>query len=176
MKKRNYLIMVLVMFLANTTYAQVFEKGTNAVNLGIGIGGNYGIWGSASASPNFNASYEKGIWEVGGPGVISLGGFIGHKSYRIKDIDWKWNYTTIGVRGAYHYNGLDVENLDVYGGLMLGYLIYNATGYTGGSGGTGFTAFVGGRYMFTDNLGVYAELGGGNYNLSILSLGASIKF
>lgn len=176
MKRFFVLALLLSGIMISRSSAQVFEKGTNIINAGIGIGGNYGNWGGASSSPQINISFEHGIWEVGGPGVISLGGYVGHKSYKLNAYDWKWNYTTIGVRGAYHYNGLNNPKIDLYGGLMLGYMIYNATGYSGGSGGTGFSAFAGARYLFTDNLGAYAELGGGNYNLSILSLGLALKF
>lgn len=156
--------------------AQAFEKGTSALNLGVGIGGNYGSWTGGSSTPQITASFEKGIWEVGGPGVISLGGFLGHKSYKYSSLDWKWSYTTIGVRSAYHYNGFDNEKLDVYGGLMLGYLLYKATGYSAGGGGAGFSAFAGGRYLFAPKFGIYAEIGGGNYNLSILNAGITLKF
>jgi hypothetical protein len=39
-------------------------------------------------------------------------------------------------------------------------------------GGFAFGAFVGGRYMFSEKVGGFAELG---YNISWLSLGATFK-
>ncbi|WKX77046.1 hypothetical protein [Zobellia laminariae] len=56
------------------------------------------------------------------PGVVSLGGYLGYKRFTYNNDffgnDYSWSYTIIGVRGAYHYTGLDVDNLDVYGGVM----------------------------------------------------------
>jgi hypothetical protein len=121
-----------------------------------------------------------------------VGGYLGFKSYKYTYNDGagdsfheKWNYTIIGARGAWHYTGLKVDNLDVYGGVMLSYnhLSYsagasNSSGTYGSSGGSygsaaGFTAFVGGRYFFAKNLGVYGELG---YGVSYLNLGLALKF
>jgi hypothetical protein len=127
---------------------------------------------------------------VGGPGVISLGGYAGIKSYKYSGssgayhFDEKWNYTVIGVRSAYHYNALNNEKFDVYGGLMLSYniLSYKYSDNSGtstfkGSGSygsnLGLSAFVGGRYLFTDNIGAFAELG---YGVSYLTLGVAFKF
>ena len=156
--------------------AQAFDVDSKAINIGIGIGGNYGVWHGGSSIPQINVSFEKGMWETGGPGVVSLGGFVGHKSFKYSSADWKWSYTTLGVRSAYHYNGIDNENLDLYGGVMLGYYIYSASGYTAGSGGVGLDGFLGARYFFSPRIGAFAELGGGMYNFSILKAGASIKF
>src|SRR5690606_39055925 len=125
--------------------AQAFTIDNKAVNIGIGIGGGYGVYSGASSMPQLNLSFEKGMWEVAGPGVVSLGAFIGHKAFKYKAADWKWSYTTIGVRSAYHYGGLDNDKVDLYGGLMLGYFIYKAEGYTAGSGGLGLDGFVGAR-------------------------------
>ena len=60
--------------------AQVFEKGTNMVNVGVGFGTALG--GLGTARPAISASYEHGLWDIGGPGVISLGGYIGNTGYK----------------------------------------------------------------------------------------------
>jgi hypothetical protein len=131
------------------------------------------------------------MWSAGGPGVISLGGFIGIKSYKYSynyigyDISQKWSYTVIGVRSAYHYNGIKSSDFDVYGGAMLSYDIvsysydsnvpnsynYNVDGSYGSA--IGISLFVGGRYYFNDQFAAFAELG---YGVAYLNLGVSYKF
>ncbi|HMR18787.1 MAG TPA: hypothetical protein PKA53_05770, partial [Sphingobacterium sp.] len=68
---------------------------------------------------------------------------------------------------------------DVYGGVMLGYNIvtYSVDGNDGGMGnnygsGLGFSGFLGGRWLFSDNIGVFAELG---YGVSTLNVGITFK-
>lgn len=176
MKKGLTFFALLFATSVTTLNAQVVEKGTNMINAGIGIGGSYNTFGGTS-SPQISASFERGMWEVGGPGVITLGGYIGHKSYKTRaEGDFKWNYTTIGARAAYHFNGFNIEKLDVYGGAMLGYNIYNSNFDNFGSSGLSLTGFVGGRWMFVNNFGVYAEIGGGGYNFSVLNAGVTFKF
>lgn len=179
MKQIQLIAMALIILaLGGNAKAQSFEKGTNALNIGIGVGGNYGYWDGGSALPQFSASFERGVWDIPGPGVISIGGYLGHKAYKYRAYgnDWSWSYTTIGARAAYHYTGIDNEKLDVYGGALIGYVLYRADGYTYGGGGGAAGAFAGGRYMFSPNFGVYAELAGGNYNLAILNGGITLKF
>ncbi|WP_149274465.1 hypothetical protein [Pareuzebyella sediminis] len=176
MKKQ---ILLLICALSSTLFvtAQEFGQGTNVINAGIGLGGDFDVYRGPSESPGFSVSYERGIWEVGGPGVISLGGYLGFKAYKY-DNDDRWRYTIIGVRGAYHFLGLDVDNLDVYGGVMASYNIlsydndtYDAFGdFSSRPGGT---VFVGGRWYFTEAFGVFAEAG---YGAAFLTAGASLRF
>ena len=179
--KKSIKIAILYFFLLTTplAMAQEFESGSNVINLGIGFGGNFGSFTSSSVSPGFSLSYERGIWDIGGPAVISLGAYIGRKTYKneLLGTSSKWSYTTVGVRGAYHYNGLEIENLDVYGGAMLGYNIssFNGVNTSIGSLGSTFrpTIFVGGRWYFSDVFGVFAEAG---YGVAYLTLGGTIRF
>lgn len=154
--------------------AQEFEIGTNVINGGIGFGGRYGNYTTSSQSPVFSISYERGIWDVGESGVISLGGYIGTKTYKYDYFGGndKWNYTIIGVRGAYHYNGLNIENLDVYGGVMISYNILSFSGAGNFGSRPGATAFAGGRWYFSDNFAVFAEVG---YGVAYLTVGISIR-
>jgi len=84
----------------------------------------------------------------------------------------------------YHFNFY--KNLDVYAGLVLGYVIQGAN-VTYGSGYNpsnapnykGASFFLWGvnsglRYFFTDNIGVYSELG--YSGLLYFSAGLSMKF
>lgn len=158
--------------------AQPFQKGTNIINAGIGFGSNLG--GLGDARPAISASFEHGQWDIGGPGVISLGAYVGNTGYSYKSTGYtqKWNYTIVGARSAYHYNGFTkAPKLDVYGGLMLSYNImnYKADNYDGPNSygsGLGFSAYLGGRWFFSDKFGLYAELGHG---VSTLNAGIALK-
>jgi hypothetical protein len=182
MKKYILLLSTSVLFLSqpDSCDAQAFENGDNVISVGLGLGGTYrGI--HYSSTPAISAQYEHGNWDVGGPGVISLGAFLGFKSYRHEELGYseKWNLTVIGIRSAYHYNGIDAKELDVYGGLMLSYDIvsYSNTfpsyyNYGGYSSGLGLSIYVGGRYFFTDNVAGFLELG---YGISYATIGVAFK-
>lgn len=189
MKKLALVLFTATLF-ASKSNAQFFEKGTNVISAGVGLGGSFGSYTYGSQTPAISLQYEKGMWDIGGPGVISLGGYAGIKGYKNSGSSGsyhyseKWNYTVIGVRSAYHYNGIKNEKFDVYGGLMLSYniLSYKFTDNSGGSstyrGGNygsnlGLSAYAGARYLFTDNLGAFAELG---YGVSYLTLGVAYKW
>ncbi|HVZ96140.1 MAG TPA: hypothetical protein VG847_04645 [Chitinophagaceae bacterium] len=190
MKKRDFIVLLMAFFISDSMYAQSFVKGTNIASVGVGFGSTILNYTGASQTPAISLQYEKGVWDVGGPGVISLGGYAGFKGYKYSGKsgtyvwDQKWNYTVIGVRSAYHYNGIKNDKVDVYGGLMLSYNIvnYKYTDNVGNSGlystgsygsGVGLTAYIGGRYFFTDNIAAMAELG---YGVSYFTIGASLKF
>ena len=171
--KKIILVFAVALFSATTMQAQEFEVGTNAVNFGIGLGGGYyNAASGVSISPGFSVSYERGIWDAG-PGVVSLGAFGGYKSYDLgSSVDL--SQLTFGVRGAYHYTGFDIDNLDVYGGVAISFDRY---GYDGSNlsdyNDTNFGAFIGGRWYFSDTFAVFAEAG---YGASVLTLGVSLRF
>ncbi len=182
--KKLFLLMSMA-GLVFAAHAQEFQKGTNIISAGVGLGSSILSYSGASQSPALSVQYERGVWDIGGPGVISLGGYAGYKGYSFSGTDYseKWHYTVLGVRSAYHYNGLNVKKLDLYGGVMLSYNIlsysysdnsgYNLSG-TGTYGSTvGFSLYVGARYFFTDHLAVLAELG---YGVAYLNVGIAAKF
>lgn len=177
--KKTILILIAVLGIS-IVQAQPFQEGTTMGNLGIGLG--TGLGGLGKARPAISLSVDHGAWAIGGPGVISIGGYIGNTGYKYTSGGYtaKWNYFIIGARGAYHYNGFEVPELDVYGGVMLGYNIasYSSSGsgadYSGNYGsGLGFSGFVGGRWLFAEKLGAFAELG---FGVSNLTLGLTYKF
>jgi len=178
---RKSILILLACFAVAIAQAQPFQKGTTTANMGIGLGTTLG--GLGKARPAVSASVDHGIWSIGGPGVISLGGYVGNTGYKYRYSGYtaKWNYTVIGARGAYHYNGFEkVPDLDVYGGVMLGYNIMKYSSddseehFSGNyDDGLGFSCFVGGRWFFSDSFGVYGELG---YGVSVLNVGVTFKF
>lgn len=172
-----------------TTTSHAFENGTNVLSLGFGLGGTFGSYDYSSQTPGFSVQFEHGNWDVGGPGVISLGGYLGIKSYTFDGVEpgytysYKWNYTVIGVRSAYHYNGINDSKADIYGGVMLAYDVLNFK-YTSSNpaydyrhnvsynSGISFTLYVGGRYYFAERVAGFLEIG---YGVSYLTLGAAFK-
>lgn len=175
---KQLILMVAVLFVTVAAYGQQFNNGTTGVNAGIGLGTALG--GLGKARPAVSVSVDHGMWDVGGPGVVSLGGYIGNTGYKYSAGDYsaKWNYFVVGARGAYHYNGItSLPKLDVYGGVMLAYNIvkysaegeYSVTDNNYGSG-LGFSGFVGSRWMFSEKVGAYAELG---YGVSVLNVGVT---
>ena len=163
-----------------------FEEGTNALNLGIGIGSVYSFGagyfgGSSSVSPALSISYERGIRPIG-PGVLGIGGFVGYQgaSYDLGGGDKiKYSDILVTVRGAFHYPV--TPEFDAYGGVGVG-IRHGSTSYDGpffedfsSSSYNDFVTgvFVGGRYFFTDNIGAFGEVG---YDQSFLKVGLTAKF
>lgn len=174
MKKSIYLSVIMLCFSA-LVYGQEFEKGTNVLTAQVGIGSSFGTAGS-SEGLGLSVNYEIGLFEVG-EDVISLGGYLGRKTFNFGGIlDGKLSYTIIGVRGAYHFNSLNVDNLDLYGGAMVSFNNVSTSGNLGGGtfgSALGFTIFGGGRYYFTDNIAASLELG---YGVAFVNIGASFRF
>lgn len=74
MKKAIFTLMAVIVAIA--AQAQQFQKGTTAANLGIGLGTALGRLGKAR--PAISVSVDHGMWDIGGPGMISLGGSVGN--------------------------------------------------------------------------------------------------
>ncbi len=180
----SILLLALIVCPAIKTHSQEFEVGDKLINAGIGFGSTWytGTWYKTTLPPIF-VSADIGFKDDIGPGVLGLGGYLGMSSYKYEATyylgNWGWKYTSIviGARGTYHYDLVD--NLDTYGGLLLGFRIISskffgdetwATG-SASSSGIAYSFFVGGRYFFSDNFAVMAELG---YGIAWLSIGVTI--
>ena len=162
------------------------------VGVGLGIGGDYGVYSGSSATPLLDVYYDQQVYRYDKFGVITVGGMAGIKTYHYSHGSYheSWRYTLIGARAAFHITGPDFasysdnidpnkfKNLDLYGGIILGYyaLSYsnNNNNYDHGAYGShlGFSLFVGGRYYFTNKLAAVAELG---FGASIINIGVSYK-
>lgn len=162
---------------AFTTNAQVYEQGSKILNVGLGIGSTFVGTGLESTLPPIGASFEYGVTDK-----ISAGAYLGYAAAK-QDVpfwgEYKYTYLIMGARGSYHFELLDTDKFDTYAGLMLGYnkasVKIDKAGAPAGATAGGF--LVGGhlglRYMFTDNLGAFAELG---YGIAYLQLGVTAKF
>lgn len=192
---KNIGIILLILLSSLTNYSQEFKKGTQVLSAGVGFGSTLGLVRGVQ-TPALSVSYEQGIWDIEGPGVISLGGYFGRKSFRNSyDSKHYWynqrlSYTMIGARSAYHFNMLDVENLDLYAGAMLSFNIarykfeegYYDPNYAGPIIGFDrsrtygnrliLSLYAGARYFFNSQFAVFGEVG---YGVSYLTLGIAYR-
>ncbi len=185
---------MVVMFVVNNTsfLAQSFDKGTVAINAGVGFFSSIGYYSGSGVTrtPVISLSGEYCVDKVG-PGTLGIGLAFGYQSaaytynyggYYYKD---RWATTLFGLRGTYHPEVLNSEKYDVYGAIQLsfdhfGYSFstndpyYNSVLY----GRNTLSNYVrpyfilGGRYYFTNTIGAFAEIG---YDISYLKLGLTIK-
>jgi hypothetical protein len=164
----------MLAFFSSNANAQYGGKGQMDLNVGVGLGTTLGLGGGLPIS----AALDYGINDN-----ISVGGYVGFVS-QSEDVGFlttKQTNIIIGARGAYHLDLID--NVDTYGGLLLGYNIVSAevtsnnpifpAGVAAGGSAVAFSGFIGGRYHFTDNIGAFAELG---YGIAYLQLGLTYKF
>ncbi|MCL2008336.1 MAG: hypothetical protein FWG77_09650 [Treponema sp.] len=187
MKRQIFLVLVLV-FLATggvfaetwwDSYAPGLRDNNFFVNAGIGMGptGGYSMGiPPISLILDYKLPIELPI-TVGAVGTFSTWKYTPYSYYDSQRYNITYTNIGIGARGMYHFNL--VENLDVYGGLTLGYVIQTRTataGYTGYPGSSFFLwgSNIGARYFFTSNLGAYLELGYSGLNFA--SLGVTLKF
>jgi hypothetical protein len=192
MKNKIYVIIFSLLSFFAARAQSIYQQGDNVIGIGLGLGSSYGSFTYGHQSPAINLQYERGIWPLG-PGIISLGGYLGYKSYRYSDTYYggytytqKWNYTIIGVRGAWHlqeFGGKELKKWDLYSGVMLSYNILNYSytdnspywDYTGDGYGSsvGFSGILGARYFFSDHFAAMGEIG---YGIAFLNLGMAYKF
>lgn len=176
-------VFLFVLSFSELMNAQLFSKGDNVINLGIGVPSYLGGNGYETKLPLISGSYEYGLFDdlLEGKASIGVGGYLAYTANRFKyagNRGYDYSYLIIGPRAAFHYN--PIENLDTYGGLLLGYNIVSSSSYGDASdrpanNESGFipAIYVGARYYFMNNIAAFAEVG---YGLSLVEVGLSFKF
>lgn len=168
MKKKILLIPVTVLLFSGIVFSQSpLPSSKTQLNFGVGISG----WGIPVYLGLDYSIYKD----------ITVGGEFSYRSYRE---NWKnyyyYNHNIIGVsgNGNYHFNSLlDIpQKWDFYAGLNLGFYLWSSPELYYGShaSGLGLGIQIGGRYYFTNKIGLNLELGGGNV-FSDGKIGLSIK-
>ena len=143
------------------------HQGRNQLNFGIGLS-------------EFGVPFYIGIDHSVHPD-ITLGAEFSYRSYNenYKNYDYHHNIMGFSGNGNYHFNtALNIpRNWDLYAGLNVGFYVWSSPNTYDGShqSGLGLGAQVGGRYYFSDTIGLNLEFGGGNA-FSGGKLGLSFKF
>ena len=166
----------MVTFMCLATFAlsfgQGFEptKGFKQVNFGVGVSS----WGI----PVY-AGVDFGIRDR-----ITVGPRVSYRSYdeSFGGSDFDYSIFNIDLRGNYHYGShiMDLPpELDLYGGLTIGYSIWNSDfdnffGYEEEESRVYMALQAGARWYFNDSWGVNAEVSGGS--LAGLDVGLSYRF
>jgi hypothetical protein len=186
--KKLMLMMAMLVLAGMAGFTQSFEKGSQAINLGIGFGNTsyyesyyYGFF------PSISGSYEYGIARVpmGSQltGVISIGGYLGWSTSNYEknwdDNYYHYNTFIIAARGNYHF--IFHDRFDPYAGVWFGGRI-NSGKWKGNDNhpedwepaksSPAAGVYVGARWFFNPNIAVYAELG---YLISVFNVGITFK-
>jgi len=153
MKKISFLLVLMFATITATQAQHVFNKGDMMLNVGIGIPHSYGF------IPSINASGEYGAIPTGDIGIVSFGGLV---EFQLGQHSWDneiFPRFYLGARAAWHLQVFESDEWDVYGGAGFGMLINGKSSTY--SGWTNFTpdVFVGGRWMFQEKMGLFAEVG-----------------
>ena len=158
-----FAIIAISALLSTNSFAQYnpYTDGSGLATVGVGFSG----WGI----PIF-VRYEHPVADN-----ITVGGAASFQTHSENWSSYKWKHTIVGLnaRGSYHFNEIinAPDEWDFYGGVSLGYYIWNTkydgpgSAYVysgGGSGGFNIGAHVGATYFVKDNLGITVELGGGS--------------
>lgn len=182
---RKLTLLAFIIFLGFTVNAQhVFNKGSLLFNAGIGAGSNYG----AGWIPSVNVGGEIGVIPTGDVGLVSFGGIIEYKysSWAGTWINTNYNYNyhqlILGPRAAWHVHAFESDKYDAYAGVGVGVRFWTQYNWDPGKADYVNKAkvspygefFVGGRMMFSDAFGLFAEVGYGT--LSVLKFGVSFGF
>lgn len=174
MQMKRILMIVLLTCTTNTlVVAQEMHEGTNLLSLGVG-----GVPGIGA-----NLSYDHGLLETWGPGVLTIGAFAGgdSKTERLEQggityTHMKWFFAP---RVTYRYT--IVPKWEIYGAAMLGIALdrfkysnhFVVEARQQDENKLGFGLAAGGRYCLSPKLSVFTELG---YNISYLNVGVSFDF
>ena len=152
--KKQILTFVLLMA-ASVIFAQSpISKGESQINVGVGLSS----WGV----PVY-LGFDYGVHPD-----ITLGAELSFRSYNDNWHNDKYRHSIIGFLGNanYHFNNvLSIPSpWDFYAGLNLGFYSWNSPNDYEGShnSGIGLGAQIGGRYYFSNKLGINLEFGGGN--------------
>ena len=168
MKKIFTILAVICAMNAGELQAQEMENGMSLFNVAFGFTPGWGI----------NVSYDYGIIDTWGPGVLTIGAYTGYgmrwKRYSIMKIKHHVNETafTFAPRVTYRYS---VESsFEIFGTLMFGAAFFSYSTLFDNASSSYFTTTAGCRYSFNDNFAAFAEIG--YSETSCLNIGLCYSF
>jgi len=160
-----------------------FRLGQADICVGIGLMPNNGLrfnsgdFEVTTALPPVSLTADFGVSDA-----ISLGAYVGMSKANVSSIGWLSNtavgsitYYMVGGRLLYHFDLL--RNMDTYGGAMLGYTASTVNVSDAADNVSvyrmAYNVFLGGRYRFSRNVGIFFEVG---YGISLANVGLDLKF
>ena len=164
--KQLFLILALIVGVTAIVAQSPLAGGGTQLNAGFGLSG----WGvPVYVGLDFGLGRD-----------VTVGGELSYRSYKEDWNNGHYDHSVIGISGNlnYHFNHiLEIpRDWDLYAGLNVGYYVFrNPDNYPGSqSSQLGVAGQIGGRYYFTDTVGINLEFGGGNA-FSGGKLGVSVK-
>lgn len=152
---KQILVVFILLVTFKSTYAQnPLAVGSNQLNIGVGLS----EWGV----PVY-IGLDHGLSRD-----FTIGGELSYRSYKE---NWKNNPYTHNITGIsgninYHFNHVlnMPKDFDLYAGANLGFYIWSSPNTYDGTHSSGFNvgAQIGGRYYFSNKVGINLEAGGGN--------------
>jgi len=185
--KKQLALIVVVLLATFSSFGQIVSKNNHFASAFIGLGGNaYDVLYYNLLVPPVGVQYEVIVTDKVGIGHVGVSGIASYaaRTYGSLLYNSLYHYFTVGARGAYHFDLTEFfddpifSKLDPYAGLMLGMNFRMETSpddfYTTAPNRVIPIAdlIVGGRYFFSDNLAVMAELG---FNVTFLNVGVTMK-
>lgn len=153
--KKVVLLFVAVAFAFSVQSQHVFTKGLLMFNAGVGIPHSNGF------IPSVNFSGEYGVIPTGDIGLVSFGGLVefqmGQHSWGVDTELFPKFY--VGARAAWHVHAFNSDIFDAYAGVGFGVAISGKTDHYSNNTQINPDVFVGGRWMFSPGMGLFAELG-----------------
>lgn len=160
-------LVIVLSFISLTSFSQNnLDKGEAQLNVGLGFS-NWGV-----------PVYIGADW-----GVVedfTIGAEFSYRNYNDRFNNTKFRHSVAGalINGNYHFNNLlDLPSkVDLYAGLNIGFYSFRYDrNYSGQRySGLGWGGQLGGRYFFSEKMGINLEIGGGAA-LSGGKIGLTIK-
>ena len=152
--KKQFLTFVLLISTIAIFAQGPISKGEAQLNLGVGLS----TWGIP-----IYVGFDYGVHPD-----VTLGAELSYRGYNDDWHDDRYHHSIIGFLGNANYHFNNILNIpspwDFYAGINLGFYSWSSPkGYVRHSNsGIGLGAQIGGRYYFSNKVGVNLEFGGGN--------------
>ena len=168
---RNFFVVIAILCTVgiSATYAQRMQESNSLLNLGPGFFRGIG----------FNSSFDYGLIDHWGPGLFTVGGFVGFSQFTRGTGLYAVNNSRFAISPRATYRLPVDDSIEVYGTLMLGIMI-SSESYTDVWGnknrdtnpGEFFGTTAGIRYSFTSSISAFSEIG---ISITYIAVGLSIS-
>lgn len=156
------IVTIIIFALSLSIYSNAQEialpKGSSVISAGLGFVSSF----SNIAVPPIYAQYEYVVTEFGEKWCVGVGAMGGYFAQR--GASGTISGGGIDAMGNIHYS--PIRQLDIYGGLFVGFITATVGGIKANS--TDWGAVIGASYFFSDTFGLNLQIGGlGSLNVGI---------